>query len=377
MNSRNHWRLVLLPLSWIYGAVTWTRNMLYDQGVLTATGFNIPTLLVGNISVGGTGKTPHVEYLVQLLKEAHRVAILSRGYLRKSRDFRIATSESSSREVGDEPRQMKRRFPGVTVAVDRKRVNGIRELMKLAPPIEAIVLDDAFQHRSLKAGCNILLIDYARPILEDRLLPAGDLRESPRGRHRANIILVSKCPDDLKPIEMREYVNQMKLSLGQHLFFTRMKMESLVPVFEEASLPDREWNKHTTGGVLVLSGVVNPGSLMDYARTLSDNLREMRFRDHYRYSEKDVLKMVDQVEALGKDPKNPGREVLILTTEKDAAKLSELNMPEYIRDRLYALRLGVEFLNGDEENFKQQILSYVTSNKRSSILYQGEDQRHS
>jgi tetraacyldisaccharide 4'-kinase len=367
--SVKNWKLILIPFSWLYGIVVWIRNSLYDNGLIRSTAFNIPTILVGNITVGGTGKTPHVEYLVGLLKDHYAVATLSRGYLRKTREFRVASLDSTTREIGDEPRQIKNRFPDVTVAVDRKRVHGIEELMKLAPPLDVIVLDDAFQHRSLKAGFSILLIDYNRPMVSDQLLPAGMLREPAINRNRAQMILVTKSPVDIKPIEMREYVNRLGLELGQHLFFTTMVFGDLFPVFPDVVPKDLEHHRTNAHGVLMVSGVVHPGQLKEYAGEISNNIEEIRFPDHHRYSVKDLEQIHSRVQKMG----GADGEVLILTTEKDAVKLRELDVTESIRSAMYAIRIHVKFLNGDQENFEKQINNYVTSNKRSSILHQGKD----
>jgi tetraacyldisaccharide 4'-kinase len=367
--TRNSWNLVLLPFSWIYGAAVWIRNSLYDIGILPSTGFSIPMISVGNITVGGTGKTPHVEYLVELLKKEYRLATLSRGYLRKTRDFRIASPASGTREVGDEPCQIKRRFPDVTVAVDRKRVNGVRELMKLDPPLDLVILDDAFQHRSLKPGFSILLIDFNRPMVRDLLLPAGRLREPAVNRSRASMILVTKCPGDIKPIQMREYVNRLGLELGQHLFFTAMEYRGLIPVFGESGLQDPDHFRGRASGILVVSGVVNPASLREYASGISSHVKEIRFPDHHRYRKGDTEKMRAVLEEMGA----PEQEILILTTEKDAVKLAELELSGFMKKAMYAVRIEVVVLNDDRVNFENQIKRYVTSNKRSNILHQGKD----
>jgi tetraacyldisaccharide 4'-kinase len=366
-NSRNRWILILVPFSWLYGLAVWIRNTLFDNGLIRVTGFNIPIISIGNITVGGTGKTPHVEYLAEQLKKEYRVATLSRGYKRKTRDFRVASADSSTPEIGDEPVQMKKRFPDVVVAVDRDRVNGVRELMKLDPPLEAIVLDDAFQHRSIRPGFSILLIDYNRPMVSDHLLPAGRLREPAVNRNRANMILVTKSPPGIKPIEMREYVNRLGLELGQHLFFTTMQHGELVPVFNDAPPRELQYFKEQAGGVLVVSGIADPGSLMEYAREISTKVELIRFPDHHRYSGKDV----NRIRGKAEDMTASRQEILILTTEKDATKLRELDLPQPLRELMYAVRIRVHFLNNDKENFDKQIISYVTSNKRSSILHQG------
>jgi tetraacyldisaccharide 4'-kinase len=367
--GRYTWKVILTPFSWLYGLVIWIRNSLYDNGFLKSSGFNLPLISVGNITVGGTGKTPHVEYLVELLNSEFSVATLSRGYKRKTRDFRIASADSSVREIGDEPLQIKHRYPGITVAVDRKRVNGVEMLMKQSPPVEVILMDDAYQHRSIKPGFSILLIDYARPIDRDRLLPAGMLREPAANLNRANIILVTRSPERIKPIEFREFVNRLELSIGQHLYFTTMRYGELTPVYPESPLRDASWFKEQVGGVLIVTGIANPRSLRQYARSINTNLTELSFPDHHQYSRKDMEKISNTYHKLKKIHK----EILVLTTEKDAMRLRDHNPGPEICDAIHAVRIHVHFLNDDKEEFDLQILTYVNSNKRSSILYQGED----
>ncbi|MEN8227537.1 MAG: tetraacyldisaccharide 4'-kinase [Bacteroidota bacterium] len=373
--DRKNWKVILIPFAWLYGLVIWIRNTLYDNGFLHSTGFNIPLISVGNITVGGTGKTPHVEYLVELLGSAYRVATLSRGYKRKTRDFRISSSSSTALEIGDEPMQMKQRFPEVTVAVDRKRVHGVRMLMNQTPPIEVILLDDAYQHRSLKPGFTILLIDYARPLDEGHLLPAGMLREPAVNHNRANIILVTKSPERIKPIEMREYVNRLGLSIGQNLYFTTIRYGNLVPVFQGVSQHDIQWFKERVGCVLMVAGIVNPRALRQFARSISTNISEIFYPDHHRYTRKDIERISGKYNELKEENalNHEGKEVLVLTTEKDAMRLREHEPHNPVRSAFHAVRIHVHFLNEDKDEFDQQIRNYVNSNKRSSILYQGEN----
>lgn len=358
-----------MPFSWLYGLGVWIRNRLFDHEVLGSTSFHIPLISVGNITVGGTGKTPHVEYLATLLGEEFNVATLSRGYKRRTRDFRIASAESTVSTLGDEPLQMKQRFPEMTVAVDRKRVNGVKKLMAFSPPVEVILLDDAYQHRSIKPGFSILLMDYNRPIHKDSLLPAGRLREPAFNSNRANIILVTRSPERIKPIELREYVNQLELSIGQHLFFTNMRYGALTPVFPDCKQRDAEWFKSRVGGVIIVAGIAQPRSLRQYARSISTNISEVFFPDHHRYTRKDMERIALAFQKL----KTGAKEVLLLTTEKDAMRLRDHQPMEEIREAFHAVRIHVNFLNDDKEEFDRQILNYVRSNKRSSILYQGED----
>ena len=366
---QNIWKVVLIPFSWLYGLVIWIRNSLYDHGLFKSATFQIPLISVGNITVGGTGKTPHVEYLAALLRDEFHVATLSRGYKRKTRDFRIVATESRVDEVGDEPLQIKMRYPEITVAVDRKRVNGVDRLMKETPPVEVILLDDAYQHRAIKPGLSILLMDYARPIDKDYLLPAGRLREPASRRSRANIILVTKSPERIKPIELREYVNRLGLALNQHLFFTTMRYGDLTPVYPETSARDALWFKKKVGGVLIVTGIANPRPLRQYARSIHTKLHELNFPDHHQFTRKDM----DKIYRSYQEMKSTHQEILVLTTEKDAMRLREHKPEQDLRDALYAIPIHVHFLNDDKDEFDRQILSYVNSNKRSSILYQRED----
>lgn len=366
----NIWSVLLLPLTWLYGLVIWIRNALYDNGILLSTGFKIPIISVGNITVGGTGKTPHVEYLARLLLEEDlEVATLSRGYRRKTRNFRIASSHSSAREIGDEPLQMKKRFPELTVAVDRKRVPGIQKLMKLTPPLEVILLDDAYQHRSIKPGLSILLMDYKRPITRDKMLPAGRLREPAANRNRANIILVTRSPERIKPIELREYVNRIEPSIGQHLYFTTMRYGDLHPVYPGSPVLDASGLKGRIKEILIVSGIANPRHLRSYARSICTSISEISFPDHHHYRTRDIRQISERFYELG----NNGNEVLVLTTEKDAMRLSAHSPDQALKDAMHAIRIHVHFLNEDKEDFDKQIRSYVNSNKRSSILYTEED----
>lgn len=363
------WGMILFPLAWLYGLIVWIRNALYDQGIFRETSFPIPIISVGNITVGGTGKTPHVEYLAGLLKEEFRIATLSRGYRRKTRDFRIVDTGSAIKEVGDEPMQIKQRYPDITVAVDRKRVNGVTELMKLAPPLEVIILDDAYQHRAIRPGFSLLLIDFNRPVDRDQILPAGRLREQAINRNRANVILVTRTPERTKPIEMREYVNRLHLGIGQHLYFTTIKYGALVPVFRDIKTRDMEWYRSKEAGVLIVTGIASPRGIRQYARSINPQISEISFPDHHRYTRKDL----DRIHHRYLELKSNWKEVLVLTTEKDAVKFRELTPETDLREDMHAVRINIHFLNDDRENFDNQIFNYVTSNKRSSILHQGTD----
>jgi len=367
--GHHNWKVIFIPFSWLYGFVVRIRNFLYDTGIYTSTGFDIPIISVGNIHVGGTGKTPHVEYLVELLSPMFSIATLSRGYKRKTTGFRIASVESNPRDVGDEPLQIKRRFPWITVAVDRNRINGIERLMKQEPPVDIILLDDAYQHRSVKPGFSILLIDYSRPLESDRLLPAGMLREPASNRSRANIILVTRSPENLNPGEIQEHMNRPGLSPGQQLYFTTMRYGELLPVFQGAPGRDAAWFRNNVGAVLIIAGIANPHPLTQFARSINPNVFELFFPDHHSFSNRDMVNIHNRY----RDLKKRHNEILVLTTEKDAARLMDHEPEPALRNALYSVRIHVHFLNDNKDEFDRQILNYVNTNKRSRNLYQGKN----
>ncbi len=337
---------------------------MFDWEVLPSREFDLPVISVGNIRVGGTGKTPHVEYLIELLKEEFNIATLSRGYKRKTSHFMVADGNSTVADIGDEPRQLKQKYPKLTIAVDKKRVNGIEQVLKLDRKTDVILLDDAFQHRHVKPGKSILLMDFNRMIQDDFLLPSGRLREPVSGKDRANIILVTRTPERMKPIELRNIANNMKLGLHQNLYFTSMNFGDFRPVYTIDNVSDAAWFKDKKPPVIMLTGIANPRSLRRYARSISTQLLEFTFPDHHQYSMKDLQKITKSYRSLN----NPN--ALILTTEKDAMRLQGLEPDPDIKQALYYITIHVHFLNDDKEEFNHLILDYVRSNKRDNILHQ-------
>lgn len=367
--SKNNYSLLLYPFSLIYGLVIWIRNSLFDIGILKSSEFPIPIISIGNITVGGTGKTPHIEYLVKLLKDEFKVATLSRGYKRKTRKFILASNDSEVHDIGDEPLQIKNKFPDISVAVDRKRVNGIKELMKRIPDLDVVLLDDAYQHRYVKPGLSILLIDLNRPISEDLLLPAGRLREPTYEKRRANIVLITKCPDRLKPIELRIIFKDLKLYPFQNLFFTKLSYGKPVAVFNDIdssiSLTDMKASKP---GILMVTGIAGPRHYKKHLRGISTNIREMIYPDHHSFTEKDVARIQQTFKEMDEKDK------LIFTTEKDAMRLRNFtNIDPRIRDRMFYIPVGIEVLNEGMDDFNNQIRNYVRDNKRDSILHKKQD----
>jgi tetraacyldisaccharide 4'-kinase len=367
--SRNNFNILLYPFSLIYGLIIWIRNSLFDIQIIKSTEFPIPVISVGNITVGGTGKTPHIEYLAELLKDEFTVATLSRGYKRKSRNFIIADSQSEISDIGDEPLQIKNKFPNIHVAVDRRRVNGVRELMRRVPELDVILLDDAYQHRHISPGLSLLLIDFNRPISEDCLLPAGQLREQGYERRRANIILITKCPDRLKPIERRIIIKDLKLFPFQHLFFTKLIYGEPLPLFSDTKNPIRlEDMKAAKPQILMVTGIAGPRLFKKHLRSISPQIKELNYPDHHAYSDKDLTRIIRTFDEM------PGGEKLIFTTEKDAMRLRKFtNIASPIREKFFYIPVGIEILNEELENFNNQIRNYVRDNKRDSILHQKQD----
>ncbi len=351
---------LLLPLSGVYALIVYTRNKFFDWGILSSKEFNIPIISVGNLRVGGTGKTPHIEYLVELLKNEFRVAVLSRGYKRKTRGFLLADNDTGPSYIGDEPCQMKRKFPEIIVAVDEKRSRGITKLLSYDPAPDVILLDDAFQHRYVKAGMNILLDDFNNPMMKDTLLPAGRLREPRAEKKRANIILVTKTPANYKAIDMRIRAKKTKLNDFQHLYYTKLRSGNVQPVFSG----DFKKFRDSKPEILLIAGVANPRTVKPFARKISTKIREIIFGDHHRYSIKDIDRVKNSFSEM--NPENS----IILTTEKDAVKIREFEKElGSISDRMFFIPVFVEFLNQDDKNFNAQIINYVRSNKRNSVLH--------
>ncbi len=360
----------LLPLSWIYGAAVRLRNTLFEVGILKSRAFDIPMISVGNITIGGTGKTPHVEYLVRLLKDRFNVAVLSRGYKRKSRGFVLAGADSTVRDIGDEPYQMKTKFPDITVAVDKDRCHGVDRLTddNTAEDIDVILLDDAFQHRYVKPGINILLVDYHRLIIYDKLLPAGRLREPLSGKNRADIVIVTKCPKGLKPMEFRVITKAMNLYPYQHLYFNKIDYESPRHTFGNG---ERQLGTLKDENILLLTGIASPGQMMIDLKEHTGSITPLTFRDHHAFTKKDAEKINRAFERLP-SPK------IIITTEKDATRLQGLEgLDEEVRDSLYALPVKVRFMLEQEERFNENITGYVRKNSRNSILVKAKDDNKS
>ena len=358
----------LLPLSFLYGMGVRFRNMLFDTGILESRSFPIPVISVGNITVGGAGKTPHVEYLIRLLCETKRVSVLSRGYKRRTKGYLLASSSSTSLELGDEPYQMYLKYGRqVHVAVSANRCEGIERLCSdpETKDTDVILLDDAFQHRYVKPGVNILLVDYHRLIVYDKLLPAGRLREPKDGKRRADIVIVTKCPPDLRPMDFRVITKALNLYPYQKLFFTTIEYGDLIPLFSNSrSLALSEITSDFE--VLVLSGIASPQHLLCDIQKHTDNVIPMTFRDHHLFTPKDIARINNTFDRLSSKR-------IIITTEKDAARLVGLDgLSDDVRNHIYALPIKTTFLLEQQEQFDEFILSYVLKNSKDSILHKSD-----
>lgn len=363
----NNW---LYPLSCLYGLAVGFRNMLFETGILKSRTFSVPVISVGNITVGGTGKTPHVEHLVRLLKDKAHVAVLSRGYKRKTSGFLVATNESTVRDIGDESFQMKKKFPDLTVAVDKKRARGIEKLTSFPNDIDVVLLDDAFQHRYVNPGINILLVDYHRLIIYDRLLPAGRLREPLSGKNRADIVIVTKCPRNLTPMNFRVITKAMNLYPYQRLYFTTLRYDDrLYLLKDDGKNPNakRSLNSLALQHVLLLTGIASPRQMIEDLSPMVRELTPLSFSDHHEFTPADVKCINETFEAMP-HPR------CIVTTEKDAARISAVaGLSNDVCQHLYVLPVRIEFLLDKEDSFNQNIIGYVQKNSRNSILAKGKD----
>jgi len=352
----------LTPFSWFYGIGVSIRNQLFELNVLKSKSYDIPIISVGNITVGGSGKTPHVEYLIRLLKDRAKVAVLSRGYKRKSKGYHLGGKQSTADELGDEPYQMLRKFPGIYVAVDKNRRQGIERLTGDAETrdTDVILLDDAYQHRYVRPGVNILLVDYHRLIIYDKLLPAGRLREPQSGKARADIVIITKCPKDLKPVEFRVLTKALDLYPYQKLFFTTLEYDPLAPIYCGESRPLS--SLPADGHILLLTGIASPRQMQEDLKPYAADITPMTFADHHRFTKKDIRRINDTFATMP-EPK------VVITTEKDNARLFGLEgLSEEVRHNIYRLPVRIKFMLEQGEQFDKFITDYIQKNSKNSIL---------
>ena len=337
-------RKILFPLAVLYGIITSIRNFLFDKGILKSTSFDIPIIAVGNLSVGGTGKTPQIEYLIRLLSNKYQVATLSRGYKRQSEGFVLADENANAVILGDEPFQFFQKFKNIQVAVDANRTNGIQQLLSQSKKPEIILLDDAFQHRKVKAGFYILLTSYGDLYADDWMLPTGNLRESRSGAKRANIVIVTKCPANLERLEQENIRRKLKLEASQELYFTYIDYDDCI--YSQTGKIAVEGIKNEQK--LLLAGIAKPAPFFKFLKSNNDEC--LTFPDHHHFTETDITTIA-----------NKAKEHKIITTEKDYVRLKDTN----IAPQLYYLPIRSSFINY-QNNFDTTILNYVGKSSRDS-----------
>ncbi len=328
-------RKLLWPFSLLYGLVVWARNKFFDKGLLQSQAYDFQVICVGNLSVGGTGKTPMIEYLIRLLKDEFRVATLSRGYKRETTGFYHLTGNENVAQSGDEPLQFKTKFPEITVAVDENRQEGIAELRKLNPQPEVILLDDAFQHRKVTPGFSILLTAYGAIYSDDLLLPAGNLRESRAGAKRAQIVVVTKCPQDLSIAKQNDIRQRLKLQPDQQLFFSYIAYASkIINKREEFLLADLQQP------FCLVTGIAKPKPLVEHLKSLNLQFKHQAYPDHHNFTTKELQEL--------------STEPLILTTEKDYMRLA----PHFSKDKLFYIPIKQAFIS-NQSAFDVAIVEWV------------------
>ncbi len=348
----------------VYASATAARNKLFDWKILKSKSFDLPVISVGNLSVGGTGKTPHVEYLINLLKDEFRIATLSRGYKRKTRGFILASESSSASEIGDEPFQIYRKFPEVLVSVDENRVHGISELLSLANKPDVILLDDAFQHRYVKPGLSILLTDYHNLYTDDYPIPSGKLRECRTGAKRADIIIVTKSSKVLSPIVRKEIENKIQPKEHQNLFFSYIEHNRFISLGGE----ELKAKKIFFNSILLVAGIANTYPLEIYLKNFCDELEVIKFPDHHNYSRKDVSKIIEAFEKIVRKNK------VIVTTEKDAMRLIQPDIINHLISLpVFYIPIRTELHKQDKKEFNNYILDYVRKNSGNSKVHSKED----
>ncbi len=342
------WRRLLWPLSLIYDSITRIRNTAFDQGLLPSRSFPIPVITIGNLSTGGTGKTPMVEFLLDKLKIYER-AVVSRGYGRKTTGLLIATPEHTARDIGDEPLQLYRKFPDIRMVLSEKRVQGL-EALQTDPP-EVVILDDAFQHRYVKPGFQVLLTTFQNPFYYDLILPAGNLRESSKGKSRAHTIVVSKCPPHLNP-ELAEVIRRkIKPDESQNVFFTTLQYGAALNPQEIALPPASE--------VLLVSGIAHPKPFLEHSRKAFKVKQHLNFADHHDFSQTDIRKIKKRL------TENPAW--CVLTTEKDRVRLLPL-LPEALQMKVFSVGIEVKFLFNGEQSFMDGIHNFISQNTSQNNL---------
>jgi tetraacyldisaccharide 4'-kinase len=343
-------RVLLLPFALIYGLIIFLRNWLFDKNYLKSAQFNFPLICVGNLSVGGTGKSPMVEYLVELLKPKFRIGTLSRGYKRRTKGYVLANQSTTALEIGDEPMQFHSKFPDIAVASCEERLVGVPHLLQDVPGLQAIILDDAFQHRSVKSGFNILLTEYSNLYAHDFFLPTGDLRDQWSSAKRAQVIVVTKCPYDLSAEMKQKIIRDLKPEASQKVFFTTIEYGTPYHIFNHGD----EWMITPRDEVLLVCGIANPLPLKEYLLAKTHAYYQQDYSDHHIFSIDDLN------EIRGKFDDIEAKDKMILTTEKDAVRL--LKFTEQLASLpMYVLPIRHFFLFGEQQQFNELVTDFITN----------------
>ncbi|WCT13061.1 tetraacyldisaccharide 4'-kinase [Mucilaginibacter jinjuensis] len=350
-------RWLLLPFSLVYALIVVIRNWCYDVGWFKSTKFDLPVISVGNLAVGGAGKSPMTEYLVRLLKNDYKLSTLSRGYGRSTKGFLLADNKSTAADIGDEPAQFKHKFPDVAVAVCEDRVNGINQLKN---DYDVIVLDDAYQHRAVKPGLSILLFDYKKLNEPNFLLPAGDLREPFNGKMRADIIVVSKCPEGLSAEGQEQIIGKIGVYPYQQLFFTSINYLGL-KTLDGIEVKDQ---LNTDTRIFLLTGIAGAAPLKQYLQGITPHIIHHNYADHHRFSLKNITKLADEFSA------EPSINKVVVTTEKDAERLKQPELlPLLSKLPILVLPISISFLNNGQQEFDKQITNYVRKYRTHSSVH--------
>ena len=357
-------RVLLLPIALLYGWVIKIRNVFYDKHWFASSQFHFPVIAIGNLAVGGTGKSPMVEYLMGVLHPEFRIAILSRGYKRKTKGYVLAKSTTTALEIGDEPMQFHLKFPEIPVAVCEERLVGIPYLLQDVPDVQAIVLDDAFQHRDVVPGLNILLTEYVNLYAQDYFLPTGDLRDERKSANRAQIIVVTKCPESLSAEDKHRVIRQLHLLPHQRIFFTAIAYGTPYHIFNISD----EWHLTQRDEVLLVCGIANPAPLKAYLLEKVHSYTQQDYADHHIFSIDDLNDIQDQFDAIS------GRDKLILTTEKDAVRLLKFQQ-QLNKVPLYVLPIQHYFLFGEGIFFNQLVTDFINGFQTKKIHEEAKEQK--
>jgi tetraacyldisaccharide 4'-kinase len=349
----NYLRLLLLPFSFLYGLIIILRNKAYDFGILKSKGFEIPTIVVGNLAVGGTGKSPMTEYLIRMLMHSYKVATLSRGYGRKTKGFLLVENHDDPMKVGDEPLQFKRKYPEITVAVCEDRVVGVE---KLKNDHDLVILDDAFQHRALKPGFSILLLEYKSLFKPKFLLPAGNFRDTFSQRKRADIIVISKSPENISEDDKQKALNHLHVSFNQKVVFSYLKYGKPYALnTERANAGKDEVDIHQDDEVVVVTGIANPTLLVEYLKTKVKEVHLLKYPDHYQYTKQDIKKISAKLESINHHNKR------IITTEKDAQRFNIKSLSNLVHSLpIVVLPIETAFSASDHKILSEEVIKFCT-----------------